>query len=373
MAIKMPDRSDYAVVAKEPEKSTETTDIEPLKAADEGEDVDLPEDVYGAVMYSVINDTIEILSEQDRDRLDRSINITRVAFIVTSVVFNYVLQLSLLVWSFHAVVAPAVLAVQKIYKAYHAECFNRDGTYDGDACDSWPEGQHNELCGMVLSSFWFLYLILCLWWMTMLSEFRKTDRIWRKIHGMKIAAGDDAQIVVDEFGIRRLKRIARPVKWFLFIVLVLPKHIISVVLLVLGTWWLVATASFADLILNALALGFVIEIDELIFEATFPISMTDELSRVKLWRPRRHSHAAEQKAQCRGYARSAVYWAVLLGGVYMYLSKLQCVPFLGVLPGYNNDIATHCVRYWKEETEMICSSWAVFKGNNCFPFGISHD
>jgi len=124
-----------------------------------------------------------------------------------------------------------------------------------------------------------------------------------------------------------------------------------------------------DLILNALALGFVIEIDELIFDAMFPAFMNDELSSVKLWRSRSSDPAAKTQVQWNAYRRSGIYWIILLLGVYVYLVVLQGLPFFGVLPGYEHD--AHCGSYWKRKDAFICDSWSILKGANCFPFGVS--
>mmetsp|Transcript_50771 Transcript_50771/g.127992 ORF Transcript_50771/g.127992 Transcript_50771/m.127992 type:complete len:387 (+) Transcript_50771:83-1243(+) len=359
-------RHDYERIpaARDGQAADQHDDEEDLK---DGEDVDLPADVYGAVIFSVIHDSVDLMSGHDHDSLAFWINLVRVIFVVTSLVFNYCLQLSLLVWSHAAVVAPAVRNVQQLYKEYHAECFDTDGTFNEAKWEEWDSSKQDELCGTVLSSFWFLYLILCLWWMTMLNEFRKTDRIWRKFHAMPATRDYERQIEWDEDGTQRVKRIVCEIRWFLYIVLILPKHVISVGLLILGTWWLVATDSFGDLILNALALGFVIDIDELIFEAMFPAFMADQIDQVKLWRRRDKDPKAYQRVQWEHIRRSGIYWLVILVGVYVYLSFLQGLPFVGVLPGYAGD--AECPGYWRRQTTMICNSWAVWKGAQCFPYG----
>ena len=63
-----------------------------------------------------------------------------------------------------------------------------------------------------------------------------------------------------------MKKITTPIRWALYLILLLPKMAISMTLLTIRTVWLAATDSFADLILNAIALEFVSAIDELLFE-----------------------------------------------------------------------------------------------------------
>jgi len=60
-------------------------------------------------------------------------------------------------FSYWAVVVPAVRSAQHVYKDYRATCFDVDGTYNEDKCAEWPVENHDELCALVLSSFWFLF------------------------------------------------------------------------------------------------------------------------------------------------------------------------------------------------------------------------
>merc|ERR1719217_1496117 len=85
---------------------------------------------------------------------------------------------------------------------------------------------------------------------------------------------DDSEVIV---------RLVLSVRWGLYLFLILPKLIISVSLLLLGSMWLTATEDFADLILNAVALEFIILVDEVIFDAMFPVALKKHLEGVKLW------------------------------------------------------------------------------------------
>ena len=58
-----------------------------------------------------------------------------------------------------------------------------------------------------------------------------------------------------------MKKITTPIRWALYLILLLPTMAISMTLLTISTVWLAATDSFADLILNAIALEFVSAID----------------------------------------------------------------------------------------------------------------
>merc|ERR1719214_500416 len=87
-------------------------------------------------------------------------------------------------------------------------------------------------------------------------------------------------------GVPRLVKLFSGVRCILYVVLIGPKIFIVVTLTVIGTVWLAATDSFQDLILNAIALEFVIGIDELLFNAMLPESIKVNISMCKLVRPK---------------------------------------------------------------------------------------
>ena len=123
--------------------------------------------------------------------------------------------------------------------------------------------------------------------------------------------GSDQVLVRGSDDIHRVKKITTPIRWALYLILLLPKMAISMTLLTIRTVWLAATDSFADLILNAIALEFVSAIDELLFEAMLPASSRAILrrrnsgvnrSRSPLRRTRRRSLGATSDPACTSLA-----------------------------------------------------------------------
>merc|ERR1719359_643971 len=140
-----------------------------------------------------------------------------------------------------------------------------------------------------------------------------------------ITTTDDIQAMIEEGddGISRVKGLIKSVRFMLFAFMVLPKMLISLALLVLGTMWLVATDDFSDLILNAVALEFVIKLDELIFECMVPQTVKQDLANAKLWIPMKMSALTEDeqkaKATTDGLIRSWIWYIVIILGAYAYL------------------------------------------------------
>ena len=151
-----------------------------------------------------------------------------------------------------------------------------------------------------------------------------------------------------------MKKITTPIRWALYLILLLPKMAISMTLLTIRTVWLAATDSFADLILNAIALEFVSAIDELLFEAMLPASISGDLEETKLWRKQKPLTAAENEAKILGgYKRSCMYFFGTMIAVYCYTMYGQSLPIIGVFPGYAHDAECVSPKYIEDTFSRI--------------------
>jgi len=153
----------------------------------------------------------------------------------------------------------------------------------------------------------------------------------------------------------------------LYLFLLLPKLLIAVVLTFVGTVWLTASGSFSDLILNSVALEFVIAIDEILFEGLLPESIKKDIENTKLVMPKpkksgdENEDARKKEEQIKaGFTRSTGYAVVIMVGVLIFVTYGQCVPVIGVFPGYLDD--AQCGAWWKAKTTEICEV-----GKECFP------
>lgn len=120
----------------------------------------------------------------------------------------------------------------------------------------------------VLSVFYetFLIVILLIWLMLILDEGRQLLTWWvvlvsfpvTKSGASGVEFGDDEIAVVSMSGFQKAVSI--------FFIL-LPRTIICVWLSWVGTWFLIYADDYEDLILNSVALGFLIEIDNMLYTA----------------------------------------------------------------------------------------------------------
>lgn len=205
----------------------------------------------------------------------------------------------------------------------------------------------------------------------MLGELRSVERLARNLHGIaSLPRGGKAKDMVlesnndagDQDHLVALTCLARTA---IYILVVIPKFAIAIVLLLIGCSWLAATESFSDLILNALALEFVIGVDELVYDNFAPQCMQDRISITKIVHPHKPSGADKTDAEERvwAYSKSLFYMAMCFFWAYFYLNKFQ-----QVIPGFTHDIQEHCGGWFAKDYQPICD-FSKTDPAECFPFG----
>merc|ERR1739845_13727 len=118
-----------------------------------------------------------------------------------------------------------------------------------------------------------------------------TQRLWRKISALPTTSStsnivlrvDHPEPDVDH--LNYIVRLTTPVRYLLYFLLLLPKLFVNFCLCYVGWIWLTATDSVPDLILNCVALGFVVNIDELLFEGLVPETMQNNIKITNLSLP----------------------------------------------------------------------------------------
>lgn len=317
-------------------------------------------------MFSIIFDLFEMLTGQDHDNLHLMLNVFRLFLVVAVLIGNYAMQLGMLYWIYVYVVLPSVHAVESTYQNYHHEAFTREGTLKQDILESWSDDKMSTLCGIAFNSFLFMFAVLCLWCFAMLNEVRKTYQLFSDIRKVPRSTASEEMIDNQQAdGLVRVKSLTPFVRWSLYIVILLPKILICIGLLLIGLVWLTATDDFSDLILNAVSLEFVINIDNILFSACLPDSLIERIRVTKFCKFKRtvpRTLAQQESETMRDLVSSAGYFFGSILFVYSFMTIGQTVPLLGVFPGYDHDI--HCPAYFEKITRQFCQA-----GQECFPFG----
>lgn len=217
------------------------------------------------------------------------VNVVRFVFGLLTLLLNLWLQLFILYNVNHYIVQNAVHDAQVNYARFHHEVFDKEGVFSQEKWDNWNHGPYMELCNMAVSKLSFSAGIVFLWSARMLNEVRDSWQLAHdlfaieslpldaKPHDMLHEVKDDSgeTLHVEIVAVNRMAR------FLMTVFVLLPKIIVAMLLAYIGCRWLAATQSFGDLILNALALEFVIGIDDLMYEVFTPLDVRQFIEQTK--------------------------------------------------------------------------------------------
>jgi len=291
---------------------------------------------------------------------------------------NGIMQLGILVYLNEYVVKTNVHTVQEIYLQFTLTCFNSSGDFQSEKWhDLIRPGKNNDLpdsvCGITMWNKPFYYAILSLFGLRMLHEFRNIERVVRQIWFMpSCKIGKEMVVFTDEVGTFGgecyLVALTRVMRSFTLIGVCLPRLVIAVWLLLLGWRWLSATHSFEDMVLNSLALEFIIHIDELLYHSVLPRAVRNLVGRTKFFNEEEpKTFTAVERENQIGVVRTFI-WLTLLGvGTVVYGQLIQ-----DVLPPNLDLIRTACTEYRQGHDQPVCqlSAYSLwYSTRECYPFG----
>jgi hypothetical protein len=324
----------------------------------------LPPDMWGVSMLVIIRDSVEISKCSFSAH-----SAIRTLFSLFGVCVNLWLQFTILWYVQQYIVDQAVHNAQVNYRKYHSEVFNLDASFNITAWKAW-KGPYMDLCNMSVSMINFTFAVIFLWTATMIGEVRGIERLIRDILAIERTDGGKLDTVeekcndegeISEVHIVRISLIARVA---LIVLVIIPKVAIACILWFVGCRWLCGTESFSDLILNALALAFVIEVDEMVFECFAPKTLQDWITMTSMVNFKKEiGAAARNSAAIMGYLRSFAYLIICAAWSYIYLNYLQTV-----IPDFQHDITMHCDGWFQKKYEPICEFGDDPK--SCWPFGV---
>jgi hypothetical protein len=216
---------------------------------------------------------------------------------------------------------------------------------------SMSEGDQGDACRISLSQPYFIFAILLIWTLRCMLEMRKTWEL--AMNCFMLPRVPDMETIIDREtrqdkdedsdGIQSDHEVTLGVNivgltLWLKAILVLFSFIrfaLACVLLFLGARWLLATNRFADLILNAIALEFIMDLKELLYAALVPTRNKLDLSLTTV-------KPAYKKMQpgCGAFLSTLAILLVACLVVFLYM-----VYFQQVLPDYQWDV------------KEVCSAW----------------
>lgn len=332
-----------------------------------GENTPLDEDTFGMAFCSLTRDSHFLAEGFQWPRCGRLMTT------LLLLVFTISLQIAILVSTKKYVSAKGVHDIRKAYGLFEEtvyQCHGPDGKGDLNetVCmetkyghvrgrrDARPpldvqrsrlhtmtDDDQGDVCRIPLSQPLFFYLILLIWTLTCFSELRKSLTLSMEICRLKTvkSMSDALDRTTEEEGSGEAVIIGLTcaVKIFMLFLLVV-RVCITVYLLWVGCRWLLSTNRFADLILNAIALEFILLLKELVHATLVPARNAIELSKTTL----KLAKSDEKiKPGCKEFTGTVSILFLVLFWVWFYMYKFQ-----EVLPEYQWDVHDVCVQYVKE-------------------------
>eukprot|EP00928_Gymnodinium_smaydae_P081042 TRINITY_DN6461_c0_g1_i2.p1 TRINITY_DN6461_c0_g1~~TRINITY_DN6461_c0_g1_i2.p1 ORF type:complete len:386 (-),score=57.56 TRINITY_DN6461_c0_g1_i2:84-1241(-) len=209
--------------------------------------------------------------------------------------------------------------------------------FDAKRFDSLPGGVKEKVCLIPFSQLPYLCVILLIWSLTIAGELRTATRQLRWIFAIKNVSFEDS--LERDGDVEVVTGLPVAMKAFTVVFLLLPRILVAFCLLWLGCRWLAATLDFAEVLINAIALEFVIGLNELLYRQLMSDRNKRELASLKL------DFAHEDGGEPTLYSfMGAFVWAIFaVAWVYLYVNHLQMV-----LPGYNWDVRASCAGWISE-------------------------
>eukprot|EP00929_Paragymnodinium_shiwhaense_P011393 TRINITY_DN11702_c0_g2_i1.p1 TRINITY_DN11702_c0_g2~~TRINITY_DN11702_c0_g2_i1.p1 ORF type:complete len:393 (-),score=57.45 TRINITY_DN11702_c0_g2_i1:329-1507(-) len=312
----------------------------------------LGEDMYGMIVCSLVRD-LYFVEAGLGTRVSR---FARLATTAIMLLVCIVMQAYLLTQVKQFVTARAVHDIREAYDLFETRMYSQyeltvNGKHRGVGESKGADAFYNtsifstkeqaKICHIPLSQPVFFFVVLFIWTITVFLEFRECyncfDSMIIKMKTLSSMAG--ALKSFEEQDTDHIMGLTKRVKFAIMFFVIIPRLIIGSVLLWLGCRWLLATDKFSDLILNAVALEFVLVLKELIFRALVPDRNKYDLRRTMVHEPRQEqTHLAAFVSTC-ALGIVAAAWVVAYMGVPGVWDGFQ-----QVLPGYKWDV-NYCTGY----------------------------
>jgi len=327
--------------------STASSADEPFHVATDA----LDEDTYGMGITALVKDTYW-LHQGNGKVAARVVQLIASLFLQT---FTLVLQAFLIYELQELVSSRAVHHGRNVYTAYETHMYRGrtkeiglgqrrglDSYWDPEQFVSLDGGLKDEVCAMPLSQPGFFGAVLLIWTLTVANNLKRTLELttrllWNtptvpNVGGMLQSLDGDELLV---------KGLTRPIKILILFMVTVPRILMNVVLLWRGSRWLGSTMDYADMLLNAIALEFILLLKDLLYVVIISDRNKHEVQAMRLL-PRADIQHADA-------------WKYLETYSWLLFSALYTVLYLRyqrILPEYKFDIHDACVEYLASKTRV---------------------
>ncbi|CAE7468852.1 unnamed protein product, partial [Symbiodinium pilosum] len=324
--------------ARQTERSEETgeggeagrwnEDLEVVDREPEG----LDEDVYGAGIAALVRDSYSLVDGKG----DLALRLSRLGSSFLLMFFVVFLQIFVIKQMQALVAARAVTEIRQIYGRFEFVMYGADVTHNYLTPNGFPRGLDKQFfdasnfarltgdekdlaCNIPFSQMQILVPILFIWTLTIVADLRRCGDLFVRlilatptITSMKdaVVEGDgECEIIVG---------LTKEVKAMLLSTCMIPRWVIDVYLLWLGCRWLCATPNFGDLLLNSVALEFIVLLKDTLFIGVVPDrnKRATQNTLIQPWQKR-------EPANYRVFLSAFVLVLVSFSWVFYYIYRFQ--------------------------------------------------
>jgi len=334
------------------EESDFGNELEPDDIIDAEYDT-LDEDTYGMGIAAIIKDSFWIVHGHGPTAA-RALQFISAMLLI---VFTIALQ-GYFIWELqHLVSSVAVTHARKVYEEYEVDMYAEGHTYKNSAGHLRgeggpkgpyfrPENFHNltkdfkdEVCAIPFSQPGFFAAVLIIWTLTVMNNLKRvTELMYHFCYLTPTVTSVKYMLKQDEEKATIVEGLTLPIKFTLFIFIGIPRTAMNTILLWRGTRYLAATFSFADLLLNAIALEFILLLKDLLWTVAISDRNKREVANIR-YVSRKHL----DRVSGLNYIETWIWLILALVYVGLYFVFQQ------TLPNYNWDVRDVCKEYveWK--------------------------
>eukprot|EP00930_Biecheleria_cincta_P014752 TRINITY_DN1255_c0_g2_i1.p1 TRINITY_DN1255_c0_g2~~TRINITY_DN1255_c0_g2_i1.p1 ORF type:complete len:497 (-),score=86.85 TRINITY_DN1255_c0_g2_i1:19-1509(-) len=312
----------------------------------------LPEDTYGMVIAAMVRDLHHLAKETGSKH--KSVRLARIFTSWGLLLANFMIQLMILVYITKFAAARAVHNIRGAYDVFETTLYDNhisktsngwargsdDLFFNPDLFARLADDAKENACRIPLSQPGYLAIVLFIWTLMVIGDLRKSLLLFvRLVMGCgSTPTMADSCTNADDGDDMIITKLTIPLKAVIGMFVILPRILIAGYLLWLGCRWLTATNDFQDLVLNSVALEFVLLTKELMFT-----TLVSERSKRDT---RRMQISVEQEAESPSpwsFLGAFMWGMCALAWVYLYMYSLQ-----QVLPEYRWDVRDVCAK-WIED------------------------
>lgn len=307
----------------------------------------LREDIYGMGISAIIRDSQRFAKKTELWALRGS----RLAITIMVLVFTMTLQVFLLFEMKTLVTSVSTREARDTYDKFEGWMYNTTtlsvngfrrgviGDFQPDKFATLDPDVKDNACQLPLSQPTFFIGIILIWTLVIVAEVRRTlnlagSLLYRTATVASMAdaledtpeSGDEAVIVTG---------LTMPIKVIIAVCILIPRLIVSIVLLWLGCRWLAGTMGFGDVLQNAVTLEFILLLKDVFYSTMAPHHNKIETRNTMIL-----PNASKENPNAPTFV-GAFAWGLL--AILWVLLYVEC--FQTVLPEYNWDIHDACVTY----------------------------